>query len=241
MALPLFFHNAVLEQGKELWLDEDTARHVVQVLRMTVGEKMQLTDGKGHTSTAGILQADRKKCLVQLEEVIFHAAPAATLHLAIAFTKNSSRNEWLLEKATELGVRSIIPLSAVRSERERIRYDRWHNILVSALLQSQQYHLPLLSEAMTLPAIIEQYKNVEQKLIGHCIEELGRRPIQEMLKPGKETIVLIGPEGDFTEEEVNLCMKAHYEGVSMGTQRLRTETAAMAVCAYFNLVNHVRI
>ncbi|MBS1584297.1 MAG: 16S rRNA (uracil(1498)-N(3))-methyltransferase [Bacteroidetes bacterium] len=241
MALPIFFHNAVLQRGKELWLGEDTARHVVQVLRMSTGEELQLTDGKGHAATASIVRADKKKCLVRLDDVTFHAAPAVALHLAIAFTKNTSRNEWLLEKAAELGVRSIIPLSATRSERERIRYDRWQNILVSALLQSQQYHLPVLNEAMTLQAITVQYENVEQKLIGHCIEEFDRRPIREMLKPGKETIVLIGPEGDFTEEEVNLCLKAHYEGISMGIQRLRTETAAMAVCAYFNLVNHVAI
>lgn len=241
MSLPLFFHNAILEQGKELWLDEDTARHVVQVLRMTIGEELQLTDGKGHEAVASIVQADKKKCLVRLDKVVLHPAAATTLHLAVAFTKNSSRNEWLLEKATELGVTSIIPLSAARSERERIRYDRWHNILVSALLQSHQYHLPVLTEIMNVKAVVEQYKDVEQKLVGHCIAEMGRAPLQEMLKPGKETIVLIGPEGDFTEEEVNLCMKAHYEGVSMGTQRLRTETAAMAVCAYFNLVNHVGI
>ncbi len=220
-------------------LSDDAARHVVQVLRMTAGSQLQLTDGKGHLATATIVRADKKKCAVLINEVQYFEAPATALHLCVAFTKNSSRNEWLLEKATELGVRSITPILATRSEREKIRYDRWHNILVSALLQSQQYYLPLLHEAMPVAKAIALQEQAIQKLIGHCMEGTARKPLQEMLKPGKETVILIGPEGDFTAEEVNLCEAAGYSAVSMGTQRLRTETAAMAVCAYFNLINHV--
>ncbi|OJW81930.1 MAG: hypothetical protein BGO69_15545 [Bacteroidetes bacterium 46-16] len=220
-------------------LDEDTARHVVQVLRMTAGAQLQLTDGKGHLATASIVSAGKKKCMVRLEVVDTYEAPATALHLCVAFTKNTSRNEWLLEKATELGVCSITPLLAARSERERIRYERWHNILVAALIQSQQYYLPVLHEAMAPAEAIMMHKGIAQKLVAHCIAGRERKPLGEMLKPAKDTVILIGPEGDFTEEEVNLCISAQYAAVSMGMQRLRTETAAMAACAYFNLINHV--
>ena len=238
MALAQFFHDALLKKGDELGLDEDTARHVVQVLRMGKGEQLQLTDGKGHVATVSIVLPEKKRCSVRVDSVVFHEAPAVGLHLCLGFTKNTSRNEWLLEKATELGVKSITPLITTRTEREKLRYDRLKNILVSALIQSQQYYLPVLNEAMTLKAAIEQHKDAKQKLIGHCITGIDRKPLEKLLKPGKETVILIGPEGDFTEEEVNLSTMAQYAGVSMGTQRLRTETAAMAVCAYFNLINH---
>lgn len=220
-----------------VWLDEDNARHVVQVLRMQIGEKIQLTNGRGYAAIANITVADKKKCAVVIEEVVFHEPPVA-LHLCVAFTKNSSRNEWLLEKATELGIASITPLLTTRSEREKFRYDRMKGILISALLQSQQYRLPQLNEAMQLTALLEKYKQVPRKFIAHCIADKPVAPVAELLKPVVETLVCIGPEGDFTAEEVTLCIDAGCAGLSLGKQRLRTETAAMAVCAYFNLINN---
>jgi 16S rRNA (uracil1498-N3)-methyltransferase len=237
MALPQFYHKGGLQMGDELWLDEDTVRHVVQVLRMQAGEEIQLTNGGGFAATATINKIEKKKCSVVLTSVNFHKPKKVSLHLAVAFTKNSSRNEWLLEKATELGVGTIIPIISERTEREKFRYDRWNNILVSAMLQSQQFYLPQLHEATALKEIVDKFPDVPQKLLGHCIEGLEKWPLSEMLKPALETIVLIGPEGDFSKEEVNSCTQKGFKGVDMGSQRLRTETAAMAVCAYFNLIN----
>jgi 16S rRNA (uracil1498-N3)-methyltransferase len=188
-----------------------------------------------------IQKTEKKKCAVVLDAVSFHKPRTASLHLCVAFTKNTSRNEWLLEKATELGVAVITPIIADRTDREKFRYDRWNSILISALLQSQQYYLPGLHEPTQLKQIAETYATLPQKIIGHCIEGFERAALSEMLKPSKETIVLIGPEGDFSKEEVNLCLEKGFEGVSMGSQRLRTETAAMAVCAYFNLINNENI
>jgi 16S rRNA (uracil1498-N3)-methyltransferase len=144
----------------------------------------------------------------------------------------------LLEKATELGVSSIVPIIASRTERERIRYDRWKNILIAALIQSQQYHLPELTEALSIKEVLQRFNDIEQKLVGHCISSESRSPIADVLERNKDTIVLIGPEGDFTLEEVQTCYANGYTGISLVDQRLRTETAAMAVCAYFSLVNH---
>lgn len=236
-SLPLFFYNDVVAAGGILQLDEDTAKHVVQVLRMQPGEKLQLTDGKGQVADVCITDAGKKKCSVRVENVVKYNAPATKLHLAIAFTKNTSRNEWLLEKATELGVSSIIPLSVTRSERERTRFDRWYNILTSAMLQSHQYYLPHLAELTNLNTLF-QTCTTEQKLIGHCITSKPRMPVAQAMQPRKETLILIGPEGDFTEDEVTLCEGNGCKGISLASQRLRTETAAMAVCAYFNSINN---
>ena len=238
MSLPQFFFEGDLVKNATVWLDEDNARHVVQVLRMVKGEQLQLTNGKGYSAICAIAAAEKKKCSVQIIDVVFHEQRKYGLHLCVAFTKNTSRNEWLLEKATELGVRSITPLITTRTERERIRYDRWHNILVAALLQSQQFHLPLLNEATTLEKLLQQYKDVPQKFIAHCIEGQSKKELSEMLISGSDALILIGPEGDFTSDEVNLCVAQGCNTISLGTQRLRTETAAVAVCAYFNFINH---
>lgn len=238
MALPLFFHDGQLASGAGIQLPEDTARHIVQVLRMQPGEHLQLTNGMGTVADVSITEAGKKKCSVRVEATAFHKLPQPQLHIAIAFTKNTSRNEWLLEKATELGVRTIIPLLATRTGRDKTRHDRWRNILVSALIQSQQHYLPVLAEATPVAEVVKQYRKVEQKLVAHCMPEHPRRAIATALQPHKETLILIGPEGDFTAEEVALCEAHQYTGISMGNTRLRTETAAMAACAYFNLVNH---
>jgi 16S rRNA (uracil1498-N3)-methyltransferase len=237
-AFPIFFHDGPLPVNTELQLAEDTARHIVQVLRMQQGDKLQLTDGKGHLATASVGRAEKKKCSVLVEAVVFHELREPKLHLAVAFTKNVSRNEWLLEKATELGVHTIIPLSAARTEREKIRHDRWQNILVSALLQSQQYHLPRLAELTPLKNIVQQYETIPQKLVAHCMDGEPRIPLSQAMLTHKETLILIGPEGDFTAEEVALCKAQGFTAISMGDNRLRTETAAMAACAFFNMVNH---
>ncbi|OSZ79377.1 hypothetical protein CAP35_14285 [Chitinophagaceae bacterium IBVUCB1] len=237
-ALPLFYHPHPLKVAGIIQLDEDTARHIVQVLRMQVGEPLQLTNGAGDVADVLITEAAKKKCAVTITYVRHHQAPVHKLHLAVAFTKNTARNEWLLEKATELGVWSIIPIITARTEKERIREERWTGILAAAMMQSQQYYLPKLSAPIKLQQVIELYKDIPQKLIGHCIEGIERTSLTNAMQADKETIALVGPEGDFTTEEVNQCAQHGYTGISMASQRLRTETAAMNVCAYFNTINN---
>lgn len=235
---PLFFHDGILAAGTYVQLQEDTAKHVVQVLRMQHGDEIDLTDGKGTHAHAVINQVQKKQCTVLVNNAHKHEYEQISLHLAVAFTKNSSRNEWILEKVTELGVTSIIPLQTTRSEREKFRYDRWHNILVSAMLQSQQYYLPQLKQLSALDVLVAAHGATEQKLLAHCMDNTARQPISEAMKKDKETLLLIGPEGDFTEEEVKTLTSKGYIGISMGTNRLRTETAAVTACAYFNMLNH---
>jgi 16S rRNA (uracil1498-N3)-methyltransferase len=238
MASPAqFFFEADLVQGTTVQLDEVNARHVVQVLRRQEGDPVRLCNGRGYLANTVITETGKKKCAVRIDSVEFFEEPVTALHLSVAFTKNTGRNEWLLEKATELGVKSIIPLQTTRSEKDHIRYDRSKSILVSAMLQSQGYYLPDLHQPTALKNITEHFASVEQKLLAHCIDGKPRIPLHKALGPGKSTIVLIGPEGDFTEEEVALCGEQGFKGISMGTSRLRTETAAMAACVYFNMIN----
>ena len=238
MSLPLFFHDGHLQISEELQLDDETTKHVVQVLRMQAGQQFHLTNGKGTSAIATIVKAEKKKLHVSLDEIMIHKEAKHKLHLAVAFTKNTGRNEWLLEKATELGVSTILPVITARTEREHIRYDRWKNILVAALIQSQQFYLPELSEAISLQQVLQRFNGMEQKLVGHCISTEPRMPLVKSMQAGKDTIAMIGPEGDFTLDEVKLCYEHGFTGMSLVDQRLRTETAAMAVCAYFNLINH---
>jgi 16S rRNA (uracil1498-N3)-methyltransferase len=236
-----FFFEADLVQGETVQLDEQTARHIVQVLRKQPGDKIRLSNGKGYIADATIAETNKKRCTVSIDGVLFFDERRPFLHLAVAFTKNASRNEWMLEKATELGVKSIIPLSATRIEKEHIRYDRARGILVSAMLQSQGAYLPeLSSKPVALKEVLNMHTAVPQKLLAHCIDGLKKETLHKAMQPGAETIILIGPEGDFTAEEVALCEENGFAGISMGTQRLRTETAAIAVCAYFNMMNNDR-
>jgi len=237
VTLPQFYFSGDLKQGATLWLDEGTVRHTMLVLRMKTGEQLQLANGVGYTAITTITTAEKKKCGVKVEIVTFHAADVARLYLGVAFTKNNARNEWMLEKATELGAAAIIPLLTTRSEKEKMRYDRLQQILISAMLQSQQAYLPALPEAMLLKDVLVKYPK-QQQLIAHCMDGQERQQLSEMLKPGAEAIILIGPEGDFTAEEVNLCVGAGYVPVSLGTRRLRTETAAISASAYFNMINN---
>jgi 16S rRNA (uracil1498-N3)-methyltransferase len=234
--VPLFFHPERLQSGTEAALSEDTARHIGQVLRMQAGAAIQLTDGKGMLADCRLYKAEKKRVVAMVENVGDIPAPDPFMHLAIAFTRNASRNEWLLEKATELGIRRITPLSTERGIKERIRPERWNAILTSAMLQSRQCWLPQLDHPTTLPEVLSG-KNADI-FIAHCMDGTSRIPIFQALKKGQNVVMLIGPEGDFTPAELTLSTAAGAVPVSLGHNRLRTETAALAAITHFYLLNH---
>jgi 16S rRNA (uracil1498-N3)-methyltransferase len=234
---PFFFHAGPLTTNTSIPLDDATARHVVQVLRMTQGEEIVLTNGDGTQAIATIEEAGKKSCTVRVRDVQVVLVRTATLHLCIAFTKSASRNEWLLEKATEMGVASITPLITARGEKTHAKPDRWRTILISAMLQSQQAFLPALSSPKTLEAALGAYSDIMQKFFAHCLDEYPRTPISAALSKGQNAVLFIGPEGDFTPTEISLAGAGGCTPVSLGTTRLRTETAALAACALFHLVN----
>lgn len=237
MALPVFYYPREYQESSTLVLEGDIVKHIVQVLRMNSGEQLQLTDGKGTSALAAIVHATKKNCEVSLSEVQKHKQPHTQLYLAIAFTKNAGRNDWLLEKVTELGVSVIQPLITHRTERVPAKEERRQNILISAMLQSRQYYLPILEKPKELKDVWADVKHYEQKLLAHCEKDITRANLSELFQPKKNTCVFIGPEGDFTKEEIERAMSNGFQGINLGNNRLRTETAALAVCAYFKMMN----
>lgn len=236
--LPFFYHPALEEQPKAITLDEPASKHCIQVLRMQEGEQMMLTDGKGKKVLGTIIAADRKRCGVRPDQITNMVPRPYRFALGIAFTKNNSRNEWLLEKATEMGVEEIYPLICSRSEKEKFNADRLKGILVAAMLQSQQCYLPVLHEPVALKKIPVIAATMDQRMIAHCIAEETRISLLSRMEPGKNTITLIGPEGDFTKDEITLCLENGFVPVSLGANRLRTETAGLYVCTVFNALNY---
>jgi len=244
MALPFFYKDYIGLSASTLELDEDTSKHIVQVLRMQNGEQLQLTDGKGNLFTVEIIDNNRKKCIVAIVKRTTDDRPGTTsgITIAISLIKNSSRFEWFLEKATELGVREIIPLLCERTEKQHFRFERMKSIMVSAMLQSQQCWLPVLHEPVQYVKLWQSFGTLpklddyQQKFIAHCIEE-EKRDLAEMINQNLSSkIILIGPEGDFTEAEIRSAIDQHFIPVALGNTRQRTETAGIVAATLLCLI-----
>lgn len=237
--LPYFYQQQLEEKKGAFQLDEEASHHCTQVLRMKEGAELLLTNGKGISAHAVITGASRKRTQVDIQAIEKAAPLTVQFGLAIAFTKNKSRNEWLLEKATEMGITHIFPVFTKRSERDKINPERLNNILVSAMLQSQQVYLPQLHEVQSLEKLWAATDALfAQKFIAHCESDQERNPYWRALEPGKSTLVLVGPEGDFTEDEIAKSIAAGFKAVSFGSNRLRTETAGVYACTVFNAKNY---
>jgi len=236
--LPFFYQENLPAKEGAYTLDEATSKHCVQVLRMKEGAPLLLTNGKGLRIEAVITAAERKHCMVHCTKVEQLPARPVAFTLGIAFTKNNSRNEWLLEKAMEMGIEQIYPIITDRTEKDKLKMERLQGILVSAMLQSQQCYLPQLHDSIKLKDLLQQSNTTAQRFIAHCIDTEARKSYITHLQPGKDTLMLIGPEGDFTPAEISLCLDAGLEPVSLGKNRLRTETAGLYACTIFNAVNY---
>ena len=239
MVLPFFYKEDIDASTTTLLLDEDTSKHMVQVLRMQNGEQLQLTDGKGNLFTTEITDNNRKKCAVRIiEKFKIHPAQGGTkfkISIAISLIKNSGRFEWFLEKATEIGVTDIIPLICERTEKVAFKTERMKSILVSAMLQSKQTWLPVLHEPTKFSGLVKSATH-QQKFIAHCIDG-AKRNLSEMINGSLSSkIILIGPEGDFTAAETEQALQNHFIAVALGDTRLRTETAGIVAASLLRLV-----
>ncbi len=217
-------------------LNPEEARHCVQVLRKRVGDQMDLVDGKGFFYKGEIIETSKKDCLIKILDQYEQVINRPYLQIAIAPTKNIDRFEWFLEKATEIGIDEIIPLLCTRSERKRIRLDRLEKILASAMKQSLKAKLPRLRDLTRFKDFIQEEQNTNHKLIAYCNDDKLKH-LKNIYTTNNTGLILIGPEGDFTQEEVNLALSNGFEGISLGKSRLRTETAGLIACSVFNLMN----
>ena len=224
MQLPFFFEENL--SGEDFFLlGEDTSRHIVQVLRMRENENLLITNGKGQVLTTQLVKANKKNAEVQIIDKTVSPKIVPQISIGISLIKNTNRFEWFLEKAAEIGVSSIHPITCERTEKSHFRFDRMKNIIVSAMLQSRQAWLPTLQQPIDFNVIIEDQR-YENKYIAHCIDEEKKHLNSQIISNGDQ-IVLIGPEGDFTKEEVTAALKNNYIPISLGETRLRTETAGI--------------
>ena len=226
MVLPFFYKESLEASNNDVVLDEASSKHIVQVLRMQHGEQLQLTNGKGNLFTAEITDNNRKKCTVKVIKSSNEQRATNNISIAISLIKSSTRFEWFLEKATEIGVTEIIPLRCSRTEKTAFKFDRMKSILVSAMLQSQQCWLPVLHEPTAFNELVKSTTH-QQKFIAHCIDDTKRNLTDLNNGSLASKIILIGPEGDFTPAEIELALQNQYSAVSLGQTRLRTETAGM--------------
>lgn len=217
-------------------LNEEESKHCVRVLRLDVGNELYLTDGKGTMCRCIILDANAKRCSVEVvERHTDYGKHPFHLHVAIAPTKNPSRMEWFVEKAVELGIDEITPLVCDHSERNVLKTERIERIAVSAMKQSLKAFMPIVNSPTPVDNVIAMPFD-GQRFIGHCIDG-ERTPLCDVYKRGSNALILIGPEGDFSNREVQLALNGGFVPVTLGQWRLRTETAALSVTAFFNLVN----
>ena len=249
------FYVPTLSAGNVL--PEEESQHAVKVLRLQVGDEITVVDGTGGFYKANIINPHHKHCTFEITETIseygkrdFH------LHIAIAPTKNMERLEWFVEKATEIGIDEITPVVCRFSERKVIKAERLEKIIVSAAKQSVKAYFPVLNPLCTFEELMSKHQ-ASQKFIAHCYtsppaplpgergEETmpleasftGRKLLQNEIQKSSDVLILIGPEGDFSKEEVQKALSVGFIPVSLGNSRLRTETAGVVACHTVNLRN----
>lgn len=234
--MQLFYNPSLDNSFKQFFFPAEESKHIIKVLRKHEGDILRITNGRGHLFEAKILEANPKKCKAQIVSKEKTIARSHSLHIAIAPTKMNDRFEWFLEKATEIGINEITPILCEHSERKVIKPERLEKVLQSAMKQSLQTYLPKLNPLTSLTDFLNTVEG-ELKFMAHCREgekvELKRR-----VQADKDVVVLIGPEGDFSKDEVELAEQMGFWPVSLGRNRLRTETAGLVTCSTVAMVNN---
>ncbi len=223
-------------QSDTYHLSEEESKHCVRVLRLTEGDPLFLIDGKGKFCEAIIVVAHPKACMLKVTDQKNNFGKRDfRLTIAVSPTKNIDRYEWFLEKATEIGIDEIIPLISRYSERKEIKPERLEKVMISAIKQSIKAYLPVLQPLQSFKNVVKS-PFTGQKFIAHC-NDGEKILLRDAVIKGKEVLILIGPEGDFSNEEVGLATEEGFIPISLGDSRLRTETAAVVACHTVNLIN----
>ncbi|MFL9845547.1 16S rRNA (uracil(1498)-N(3))-methyltransferase [Flavobacterium rhizosphaerae] len=233
--MQLFYNPDITFTDTSFTFDKDESRHIVKVLRKKEGDIIHITNGKGYLFTSEITSAQEKKCEVKITAQQFFEPMPYQLHLAVAPTKMNDRYEWFLEKAVEIGISEITPILCDHSERTVFKADRFEKILQSAMKQSLQYYMPVLHEPEAYKDFISKERK-GQLFIAHC-EETDKKLLKTELRPKQPITLLIGPEGDFSTQEIEAALAKNYIPVSLGNTRLRTETAAIVAAHSIAFIN----
>lgn len=233
--MQLFYNPNINSDSESFFFDKEESKHIIKVMRKKGGDILHVTNGLGYLFKTEIIVGSDTKCTVKI--ISFEKAEPSKyhLHLAVAPTKMNDRYEWFLEKATEMGISEITPIICDHSERKFVKTDRFDKIIQSAMKQSLHYYLPKLNEPISFKDFLKTKRN-GFNLIAHC-EETDKKSLKNILKPNEDVTMLIGPEGDFSEKEIQLALENNYIPVSLGNTRLRTETAAIVACHSVVFVN----
>lgn len=233
--MQLFYNPSINETSTSFIFDKEESKHIVKVLRKKDGDILFVTNGLGYLFKTAVTLASDSKCTVTILSFEKISPSAHPVHIAVAPTKMNDRFEWFLEKATEIGIQEITPIICDRSERKIINKERFEKIILTAMKQCNQLYLPKINDAISYKDFFkQQYEGV--LLIAHC-EETEKKSLKSILQPNQKTTILIGPEGDFSEKEIDLAIANNYIPVTLGNTRLRTETAAVVAChsvVFFN-------
>ena len=235
--MQLFYSPNIDIKTQNFTFNKEESRHIIRVLRKKEGDNLYITDGKGFLIKAEIEHANDKKCMVQI--LSFKKQPKTWnyhLHIAIAPTKMNDRFEWFIEKATEIGIDEITPIICDNSERKVLKTERMQKVLVSAMKQSLKFKLPKLNKAVKFSEFIRN-NSADIKLIAHCEDPDKKNTIKNLVKPNKNILVMIGPEGDFSTKEISLALQHQFIPLSLGSSRLRTETAGIVACSSISIIN----
>ena len=221
------FYNPEIDQNTNtFFFNKEESKHIVKVNRKQSGDIVTVTNGKGILFTTEIIIASDSKCQVKVLELYKDPEPKYSLHLAVAPTKMNERFEWFLEKSTEIGIAEITPIICEHSERKVINKERFEKIILSAMKQSNQYFLPVLNDAISFKDFVSKTQT-EQKYIAHCENNITKNELIDVLIKDQNVLILIGPEGDFSGNEIAMATENKFRPIALGNTRLRTETAAI--------------
>ena len=233
--MQLFYDPNLDESVSQFSFSEDESRHMVKVLRKNTGDVVHITNGKGYLFEAQIKVADPKHCSAAIIATSKKHPDRHWLHMVVAPTKMNDRYEWFLEKATEIGVHEITPILCEHSERKVLKMERMEKVVLAAMKQSQQYFLPKLNEPISFKDYIDLPKN-GLLYIAHC-DDGDKADLKRRVPADNDVTILIGPEGDFSPLEIATARENGFIPVSLGPNRLRTETAAIVACTTVALIN----
>lgn len=236
--MQLFYQPDISENDQQVIFPKEESRHIVKVLRKKPGDILNVTNGSGFLFKTEIILITAQQCIAKIMEVEAEKEPDYHLHLAVAPTKMNDRYEWFLEKSTEIGIQEITPVICDHSERKFVKSNRFERVLQSAMKQSLHFSIPKLNEAVGVSEFIQSDIKGE-KYIAHCEEDKKRISLKSLVKPGENSTILIGPEGDFSPAEIELALDRGWIPVSLGKSRLRTETAAIVACHTVALSNEI--
>lgn len=228
------FYQPLIKDGV-FFLDVEESRHCAKVLRKKNGDSITITDGKGFFYDALLTEIDSHRCTFQITSERAETSRNFYIHIAIAPTKNSDRIEWFVEKATEIGIDQISFIECDHSERTNLRLERINRIAITAMKQSLKASAPKINAIISFKDFVKG-QHEHQMFIAY-VDTTNSHHLKDLAKPSTSYCVLIGPEGDFSQDELSIAIDQGYSKISLGNSRLRTETAALVACHTLNLLN----